>query len=1037
MKKTFPFFILFLTNFMLAQIPCSSGISFNGTDDFISPDNTDAINDRNVSDRTFEFWFKTDDITSRQVIYEEGGATHSMSIFLEAGSIYFTAYRNSANTAARRRSFRSGTGDIEVDKWFHVAYTLDSATTLKWFLNGVEQDSQNGMQVLSHTGDINLGLSGDDIRFPSSLDPVDWDASAVGGSTSETYDGTYGSVDNTDYNYSGNISLFRIWNVARTQSEIDTNKSVFLTTGTDLVAYSDQDRIYYVPDGETEISLTAFVSLNTQYTTIPNTDAINLQNTNDRTIEFRFKATDLTSRQVLYEEGGNVNAFTAFIEGGQFYFGIYRDNAGVAADRKFFRSGTGDVVFNQWYHVAITLDSGTTVKWFLDGVEQDSRTGLTVDNHSGDINIGRSGGNIRFPNDLVSGWNAGTVGGEYYENGVTSDGAAYNFSGDFDLFRIWNVARTQSEIDTNKEVLITSETDLVAYQSGTQMNYQPNGGTSITATEDAAGIITWDGSSSDVWSLTTNWVGGIAPDATRKQKIAIPDGGTNDPVLTTEISVGFLTINSGVELIIESGATLNVYYGLDNNGTITVEDGGSIIYHNCNSAITGSGTFDVIRDTPTYSNSDFYSYWSSPIVESDASISTIFPDAQKVYVYDSASDPANWSFVGTGGNMAKGIGYAVENQGLGGEVRTFSGTINEAGTNLTLYFNPNEDEGDPGNEWSEEGDNLIGNPYASALDWDLIIEDTDNQDIEGTIYLWNQTSVAVGDNDVDDYKQYNPTGGASNTTTGYIGTAQGFFIRTEAATSIKIKPTHQVAANNTTFYKTSNRKIDKKKGRSWFKMSRENRYSTLLIGFVEKATNNFDRIYDGSFNPNQTSLGFYSLVSSDHDKKVSIQGLPLLAEDIKIVNLGFIVDKDVEHTISILEEHINSDYSIYLEDLEENRIVNLKEQDYTFKAKNFEENNTRFRVIYAKDKNETTPDDEIVSDDSFLVSVNQLKELVIKYDNLEQIEKVLIYNIIGSEVSSFYNNQIKDVSNLNTGVYIVNAVLKDERILSKKIVIVN
>lgn len=63
-----------------------------------------------------------------------------------------------------------------------------------------------------------------------------------------------------------------------------------------------------MPDGATEISLTAFVSVNTQFTTIPNTDAINLQNTRNRTIEFRFRATDLVNRQVLYEEGGNTNA---------------------------------------------------------------------------------------------------------------------------------------------------------------------------------------------------------------------------------------------------------------------------------------------------------------------------------------------------------------------------------------------------------------------------------------------------------------------------------------------------------------------------------------------------------------------------------------------------------------------------------------------------------------------------------------------------------------------------------------------------------
>ncbi|WP_298882334.1 LamG-like jellyroll fold domain-containing protein [uncultured Polaribacter sp.] len=1035
MKKAFPLILLFFTNILFAQIPCSTGTSLNGADDFITLVNTDAINLQNTRNKTIELWFKTSDITTKQVLYEEGGTVNAFIIYLEGGRIYLGAYRNAGTAAADKRFFRSVASVIEVDNWYHVALTLEDTAipdlTLKWYLNGVLQDTQDGLQVNTHSGSITFGRNGDGLRFPNSLVDVDWSAS--GGEDSETYNGAFTGGDTTALYYSGDISLFRIWDDTRTAAEVDDNKSTFLTNETNLVAYADQDRIYYVPDGETEISLTAFVSISTQYTTIPNTDAINLQNTNDRTVEFRFRATDMTSRQVLYEEGGNVNAITAFIDGGQFYFGVYRNNAGVTGDRKFFRSDIGDVVFNQWYHVAITLESGTTLKWFLDGIEQDSRTGLTVDNHSGDINIGRSGGSIRFPNDLVLGWNAGTVGGEYYEDAVNSDGSAYNFSGDFDLFRIWNVARTQTEIDTNKEILITSETDLVAYQSGTQMNYQPNGGSSITATEDAAGLITWDGSDSDVWSTTTNWLSDTAPDATRKQKVAIPDGGTFDPVLTTEISVGFLTINSGVELIIESGATLNVYYGLDNNGTITIEDGGALIYHNCNSAITGSGTFDVIRNTPTYGDDNFFSYWSSPVI--GETTSSVFPDAEEIYLFDASSDDANW--IGAGGIMQKGVGYAIQNEGTGGQVRTFTGTINEAGTDLTLYFSTNEDQGETGNIWSEEGDNLIGNPYASAIDWSLIIEDTDNQNIEGTIYFWNQQSANVGDNNVSDYLQYNNTGGSSPGVTGKIGTAQAFFVKTTAATTLKLKPTHQVAGDNAEFYKSEKTTVAANKlGRSWFQFSNGNKINTLLIGFVDGATNDYDRIYDGLFDINQEKLGFYSI--AEEDTRLTIQGLPLLEEDEKVIQLGFVIDEKGEHTISIKDEYINEDYNIYLEDTEENTITDLRKQSYSFSINTIGTNNTRFKIIYSKEKKETlTINDEVLKDNSFFVSVNSSKELIINYKNLDQIKKVTLYTILGSEVKSYSINDSKDVSNLETGVYIVKASLDNNKKRIKKIVITN
>ncbi|MFK8059873.1 MAG: LamG-like jellyroll fold domain-containing protein, partial [Polaribacter sp.] len=1003
----------------------------------------------NVTDRTIEFWFKTDDITSRQVIYEEGGGTHSISIFLEDDRIYYTAYRNSADLSSRRRSFRSGDEDIEVGKWFHVAFVLEGGTTLKWYLNGIEQDSQAGLTVPSHSGDVNLGLSGDDIRFPSSLDSADWDNSSIGTSSSETYDGTYGAIDTADYNYSGNISLFRIWNVARTEAQIDDNKSDFLTSGTSLVAYSDQDRIYYVPNGATAISLTAFVALNTQSTTIPDTDAINLQNTRDRTIEFRFKATDMTTRQVLYEEGGNVNAIVAFIEAGRFYFSAYRNNAGIAADRRFFRSGDGDVVFNTWYHVAITLEdtdagdanpptSGLELKWYLDGVEQDSQNGIQIDNHNGDINLGLTDGAIRYPDTLLDvDWSASSIGSstsQTYNGGESSSSSANNFSGDFDLFRIWNVARTQSEIDTNKDVLLTSETDLVAYQSGTQMNYQPNGGTSITESVDAVGVITWDGSDSNVWTTTTNWVGDTAPNATRKQKVAIPDGGI-DPILTTEISVGFLTINTGVELIIQDGATLNVYYGLDNNGTITVENGGSLIYHNCQSAITGSGSFSINRNTPSYGVNDFYSYWSSPVIPSNSNIATVFPDAELIYRFNSDVANSDWVLHGTS-DFSSGVGYAIQNEGLGGQLRNFQGKINEADITVPVFDTTNlAGEGSDEIEWSTSGDNLVGNPFSSALSWDIVVRDSINKNINGTIYFWDQSIATNGENEVGDYKSYNATGGGTPSVTGNIGSGQAFFVKTDSNGSISFKPTHQVAGSNTQFYKTANKKesvTNKMDGRSWFNIHHNNKINTILIGFLNGATEGYDRMYDGLFDTNQQELGFYSILPNGK-AKTSIQGLPKLFLEEHRVKLGYIVDKIGTYKIDINQEYINKDYHIYIIDKNTNTIQDLRISSYTFNIDEIGENENRFEIIYKKSKVLDIEDIQIEQNKNFIAYVNNSKELILdtEFDN-EIISYTKIFDLQGREIASFKQKERKDISQLSSGIYIVKLILNDNSILSKK-----
>lgn len=780
------------------------------------------------------------------------------------------------------------------------------------------------------------------------------------------------------------------------------------------------------------------------YITIPNTDAINLQNTRNRTIEFWFKPSDITTRQVLYEEGAQVNTILFFIEGGRVYAGGYRNNAGSNADRRFFRSAIGDIEVDKWTHVALTLQDSPslTFKWFIDGVEKDSQAGLQVNTHSGDIAIGRNGGNMRFPSSLTNNWTASSVGGsstETYNSGFTGQtGTDYNFEGNISLLRIWNVARTQSQIDTNKSTLLSSGTSLVAYQDGDQIKYEANGASTLGATATANGSTanyTWLGGTSTDFADNANW-SGSAPDVTKTQTVIINNGTNNKANVTTEVNIGRLTINTGSEIIVQSGATLNVFYTLTNNGKITVEDGGSLIFHACNSPIAGAGIFDIKRATPNYNSKFFYSYWSSPVIEADANPTTIFSDSPTVYFFGASSVDSDW-VLNAGANLKPGIGYAVRSEDNGGQLRTFSGKINEGDIEVNVFYSSNFESLDPDNVWSDAGDNLVGNPYTSAIDWDLIIADTDNADIEGTVYFWNQNSAEVGDNNVSDYLQYNSTGGASPGVTGKIGTGQGFFVRTSNNSTITFKTTHQVVGENAQFYKGGKSQInDKKEGRSWFTFNRGNKTNTLLVGFLNGATNKYDRLFDAPFDVNQKSLGFYTLV--EDTKKATIQGMPLLTENEKIVPLGFVVDEVGEYSIDLQKEYIDDSYYIYLEDREAAVFTNLKEQSYTFSINTVGENNSRFRIIYTKEKKKTLSVDNLLfNNKNLLVYTNSSKELVVKYLNSEEIEKITLYTVLGREISVFSPNQNKSVANLPAGIYVVKTILKGNKISSKKIVIAN
>lgn len=785
------------------------------------------------------------------------------------------------------------------------------------------------------------------------------------------------------------------------------------------------------------------------FVVIPNTDAINLQNTRNRTVEFWFKPNDITSRQVLYEEGAQVNTILFFIEAGRVYAGGYRNNADTAVNRRIFRSAPGEIEVGKWTHVALTLeDTATpdlTFKFYINGEEKDSQNGLQINNHSGNNTIGRNGGGLRFPSSLANNWNNSSVGGsntQTYSAGFTAlTNNTYSFEGNIAILRIWNVARTEAQINDHKSIELTSGTSLVAYQNGDQIEYEANNTTSIAATASANGsgtTYTWTGNSSTVYFNNANW-SGSAPDPIRTQEVVV-NSGSNNPTVTTEVNVGRLTVNAGAEIIVKDGATLHVHYALVNNGKITVENGGAFIYHACNSPITGSGSFDIQRETPIYNQSYFYSYWSSPIIEANATPSSIFADAPVIYSFGASNVDSDWVYNGTA-NFKPGVGYAIRSENTGGQLRTFSGNVNEGSVYVNVHHTSNLESTESDNVWSVEGDNLVGNPYASAIDWDLIVADTDNSTIDGTVYFWNQNTVEVGENNVSDYLQYNSTGGATAGVTGKIGSGQGFFVRTSSNSTITFKTTHQVAANNNQFYKSDNTiKTNKKQGRSWFTFNHANKTNTILVGFLEGATNRFDRLYDSPFDVNQKSLGFYTLVKGKD--KVAIQGLPKLKRDKKVVKLGFIVDEIGEYSIGIQEEQIDEDYYIYLRDTEAKKTIDLKQRDYTFTIDTIGENNTRFKLIYTKKKRRATKKsgketffvEEIDSKD-FTVYVDTAKDLIVEYDfDVDNIKEISVYNIQGKKVAFFKGNQSKNISNLTKGVYIVNAVLLDNRTLHKKIV---
>lgn len=234
-----------ITFFSFSQ-PCDLGYELNGSNDYITIPNTTYINANNtaVSNRTIETWFKVDDATPRQVIFEEGGATNAFLIYVEGERFYCGAFRGGASGSSE--FFRSASGDILDDVWYHVAFvqsTLGATTIFLWYLDGILQDSQTSFTVPKHTGNNNLGRNGSGMRYPNC---GTWSTSSVTGSNSQHCTNSLSSNVSANNYFDGNLWGFRIWNSGRTSIQINDNIDAELSSGTNLVAYLDDDSVEYL-----------------------------------------------------------------------------------------------------------------------------------------------------------------------------------------------------------------------------------------------------------------------------------------------------------------------------------------------------------------------------------------------------------------------------------------------------------------------------------------------------------------------------------------------------------------------------------------------------------------------------------------------------------------------------------------------------------------------------------------------------------------------------------------------------------------------
>lgn len=563
---------------------------------------------------------------------------------------------------------------------------------------------------------------------------------------------------------------------------------------------------------------------------------------------------------------------------------------------------------------------------------------------------------------------------------------------------------------------------------------------------------TWDGMS---------WNNGI-PDATTAAIL----NGDYDTSVSGDINACELTINASVTLTITDGNFINIQNDIINNGTLQVDHQASVVQVEENAITSNNGAITVSKTTPSIIARNFITA-SSPmsgetrdgVYGASRAVFNMIP--QNFVPFDLSGFPEfagvenflddnNDYFIPVTGSEAvpaPGIGqWVFPSPDHDAPIAAYDldyaqGTLNSGTYTIPIHYN---------GPATVNNFNLLGNPYASAIDVTAFI--TAN-DAVNEVYYWdhitnpNPDLPGAGGNgtgtsnfSMNDISMRNAMMGvaAVNGGTvpgGFMASGQGFGIKADQAemasnTPVVFTNSIRVTGNNDDFRSVE---IDK----LWLNMTTsafEGAQSQTAIGFTPNATEGFDAGYDS------VRLGtFLSLFTNVEDTYLAIQGRESFDENMELT-LGFssTVDEEASYTISI--DHFEGgnieQFPIFLIDHLLGTTVNLKESDYIFTSgKTIQPD--RFTVVF-KEGEALNIEEESFRESIALYPNPTSNHITLTYTGAIILNKAMITDVQGKlvkevDLSNFDTNQVIDIEGLSNGMYFMQ-IVSNEKLITKKII---
>jgi hypothetical protein len=471
-------------------------------------------------------------------------------------------------------------------------------------------------------------------------------------------------------------------------------------------------------------------------------------------------------------------------------------------------------------------------------------------------------------------------------------------------------------------------------------------------------------------------------------------------------------------------------HNVTNNGIINIAPKGSFVQEDNFAKVLGTGTFTTKIETTSLIDQSRFTYFSSPVSNTTLNAFDAWASPNQLYSFDIATQ--DWQQESATNPMQKGLGYAIaaDNSNIFpfNAITDFNGAFNTGFIEQPTVFNAGG---------TDDDNNLIGNPYPSAIDATKLFVENPHL---GTLYFWTHESQFNGTNYVlDDYATWNLSGGiiaesGGTEPTGFIASGQGFFAETTANGNGKVTFNNamRVTDNNTDF---RNAQPKDKNDKLWLNMYNDDGiFNQILIAFLPNGTINIDNSYDGKRNNANTTLNFYSL--DNQQEHLAIQALPLFREEM-MVPLGFTVqDQTVSH-LKISLDHIEKlkDVTVILKDNVLDIEHNLSKNNYVFNTNDIGEVTNRFEIIFNKNALATTNLENL---NTALVVYNKQENIIIKTSDSSIMQKIKIYDVLGKELYKNLKNTTNQINIKNIfiqgGIYFTTVELENGVRLRKKFI---